>query len=399
MQSATDVAQDMESAGWADDVLAETDSSLDVRVASKAIELDAIESDWLALEQLSPASTVFQSFAHIRIWARHFANQRGAKLHVAVVRERGRPVLILPLTIAGPPGLRIARIAGDPVAQYSEMPLDPARVSLGAFQAALASVRQAGADAIMFRHVRDDSELYRIASPCFRPPSARAEAPFADLSDFADFPAFLRSLSKKTRQGLRNRRNHLEKTGAFEFQVLRGGEQARAAIAEAIDLKRKWLVQRGNMSSAFVDPATRGCLLDLAERAESGAVVLRLMVGGEAAAIRFGFEYRGTHFAYMSAYDARFADLSPGKLLMEFCISGFKERGLERIDMLPPDGRHKKDWCRGSVGVADFALPLTPTGHCYAGVYQGRLRPALKQAFLTLPTPLRSLLAALMISH
>jgi hypothetical protein len=66
--------------------------------------------------------------------------------------------------------------------------------------------------------------------------------------------------------------------------------------------------------------------------------------------------------------------------------------------MLPPDGRHKKDWCRGVVGVADYALPLTATGRFYAGVYQERIRPALKQTFLTLPTPLRSLLAALMIS-
>jgi CelD/BcsL family acetyltransferase involved in cellulose biosynthesis len=250
----------------------------------------------------------------------------------------------------------------------------------------------------MFRHVRDDSPFYQIASPYFRPASTLSEAPFADLSGFADFPTFLKSLSKKTRQGLRNRRNHLEKTGSYEFQILRGGKEAREAIAEAIDLKRKWLVQRGNMSSAFVDPATRGCLLDLAEDGESGAVVLRLLVGGEAAAIRFGFEYRGTHFAYLSAYDASFSDLSPGKLLMEFCIAGFRERNLDRIDMLPPDSRHKRDWCHGSVGVADYALPLTGTGRLYAEIYPETIRPALKQVFLKLPIPLRSLLAALFVS-
>jgi CelD/BcsL family acetyltransferase involved in cellulose biosynthesis len=399
MQSATDVAEDIRSAEWADQAHAEGDSGFEVLVASRASELGAIESDWLALERLSPASTVFQSFAHIKIWADHFLSRKsGSKLHVVVVRDRGGPVLILPLTIAGPPGLRIARIAGDPVAQYFEMPFDPAYASPGAFGAALASVKRAGADAILFRHVRDDSQLLRAASAYLRPHSARTEAPFADLSGFADFAGFLKSLSKKTRQGLRNRRNHLEKAGPFEFQILRGGKGAREAIAEAIDLKRKWLVQRGNMSSAFVDPATRGCLLDLAESSESGAVVLRLLVGGEAAAIRYGFEYRGTHFAYMSAYDSRFADLSPGKLLMEFCISGFKERGVQRIDMLPPDGRHKKDWCREAIGVADYALPLTPTGRLYAEVYQEKVRPAIKQAFLRLPVPLRSLLAALFVS-
>jgi CelD/BcsL family acetyltransferase involved in cellulose biosynthesis len=399
MRSATDIAHEAESTPGVDHSRAFHDARFELLVASSASELETVKPDWLALDRLSPAATVFQNFSHIQIWAHHFLGQkRGSKLHVAVVRERGRPVLILPLIIAGPPGLRIARIAGDPVAQYSEIPVDPIRASHAAFRTALASARRAGADAIMFRHVRDDSQLLRLASPHLRPPSAQGLAPFADLSLFADFPAFLKSLSKKTRQGLRNRRNHLEKAGPFEFQIFRGGKEARDAIAEAIDLKRKWLVQRGNMSSAFVDPATRGCLLDLAESTESGAVVLRLMVGGEAAAIRFGFEYRGTHFAYMSAYDARFGGLSPGKLLMEFCVSGFKERGLQRIDMLPPDGRHKKDWCDSAAGVADYALPLTPTGRLYAEIYPERVRPTLKQAFLKLPGPLRSLLAALFVA-
>jgi CelD/BcsL family acetyltransferase involved in cellulose biosynthesis len=399
MPFATDVAQDAGSIEWLDQTRVKGNSGFEVFVASNATELDAVESDWRALEGLSPASTVFQSFAHIRIWARHFLGEkRGSRLHVAVVRERGRPVLILPLAISGAPHLRIARIAGDPIAQYAEVLLDPAREVRPAFAAALSSVKRAGVDAIMFRHVRDDSPLLNIASDYLRPPAALTEAPFADLSTFGDFPTYLKSLSKKVRQGLRNRRNHLEKAGQFEFQILRGGSQAREAIAEAIDLKRKWLVQRGSMSSAFVDAATRGCLLDLAENAESCAVVMRLMVGGEAAAIRFGFEYGGTHFAYMSAYDSRFADLSPGKLLMEYCISGFRERGLERIDVLPPAGTHKKDWCRNAIRVADYALPLTTAGRLYAEVYQEKVRPALKRAFEHLPTPLRSLLAALLVS-
>ena len=212
---ATDFAQSVEPADWTDHARVKGNSGFEVLVASNAGELDALEADWLALEHLSPASAMFQSFSHIRIWARHFLGQkRGSKLHVAAVREHGRPILILPLIISGLPHLRIARIAGDPVAQYSEMPLDPARASAVAFEAALASAKQAGADAIIFRHVRDNSQLLRVASAYLRPAAARTEAPFADLSAFADFPAFLKSLSKKTRQGLRNRRNHLEKTGA-----------------------------------------------------------------------------------------------------------------------------------------------------------------------------------------
>ena len=66
--------------------------------------------------------------------------------------------------------------------------------------------------------------------------------------------------------------------------------------------------------------------------------------------------------------------------------------------MLPPAGRHKKDWCRDAMGVADYALPLTSAGRLYAEIYQEKVRPALKRAFERLPTPLRSLVAALLVN-
>ncbi len=360
--------------------------------------LDAIAPEWLALEARLPSAAVFQSFAHVRLWARHFTGQkRDASLHVAVVREGGRAVLILPTAVSGNAALRIARIAGDPIAQYSELLIDPSLASRGAFEAALGPLQDAGVDAVVLRRVRDNSSLLRLAAPHLRPPMARTVAPFADLSAFPSFAAFRETLSKKVRHGLRNRRHHLDRAGAFRFEILKSGADARAALAEAVDLKRKWLVQRGTLSSAFVDPATRECLLELAESGECGAVVARLVVAGEAAAIRFGFEYRGTHFAYMSAYEQRFADVSPGKLLMEYLISGFWERGIRRIDMLAPEARHKRDWCKLETGVADYTLPLTQIGRAYAEIYQERLRPALKRGFERMPEALRSLASALFV--
>ena len=373
-------------------------SRFEVEVVTDVAEIDALAADWRALQALSGPSAVFQSHAHISVWARHFLSEAHgkARLHIAVVRRDNRAILILPLVISGFP-VRVARLAGDPVAQYSEVPVDPAADLEAAFEAALSTVREAGAKAMVIRRVREDSHLHRLASPFARPTAARSAAPYADLTAFADYPAYLRSLSKKFRQGLRNRGHHIEKSGDVRFDLLRGGAEAREAVADAIDLKRTWLVQRGAVSSAFLDPATRECLLDLAARAETGSVVVRLMVDNEPAAVRFGFEYQGTHFAYMSAYDARFGKLSPGKMLMDFCISGFRERGLKRIDMLPPDGRHKADWCEAAVAVADYTLPLGQIGRAYAGLYQERLRPKLEWCWYHLPAGVRSLAATLLL--
>jgi CelD/BcsL family acetyltransferase involved in cellulose biosynthesis len=370
-----------------------------VDVVSDAAGLDAIAPEWRALEALSGPASVFQGFHQVRIWARHFLSVRGQRLHVAVVREHGRAVLILPLVLSGRAPLCVARLAGDPIAQYADLVCDPARCPPGVVEAALRSVRRAGAAAIVFRRVRRDSHLARLLGDRLANPAAESTAPYADLTPYDSYEAYRASLSKKVRQALRHRSNHLEKAGHFAFELLPAGPAARAALADALDMKRRWLVQRGAISSAFVEPAARECLLDLAGgTGATGAVVMRLLVNGEPAAVRFGFEHQGTHFCYLSAYDEGFANLSPGKMLMNFYVSRFRERGLQRIDMLPPGGRHKSDWCRFETDVADYTLPLSAAGRAYAALYRERLRPALQRAWQNLPAAIRTRAAAIFVA-
>lgn len=368
-------------------------SCFSVDVAKTAADIESLAPDWRALERLSGPNTIFQSHAHIRTWARHFISEaRGRnRLHVAVVRERGRAALILPLVVSGSAPLRIARMAGDPISQYSDLLFDPGAGGRPAFEAALASVAKARIDVVILRRVRADSELKRLAGDHLRLTNGEIAAPYADLSAYPSSEAFLQSLSKKTRQGLRNRRNHLAKAGDVSFTLMSGGPEARRALADAINLKRRWLVQRGALSAAFLDPGTRNCLLDLAEHETgAGAVVLRLLVKGEPAAIGFGFEHMGTHFNYLSAYDESFAQLSPGKMLIDFYVSEAKPRGMSRLDMLPPSGRHKTEWCHNETAVADYTLPLTRAGRFYAATYLERLRPALQRTWHRFPEGIRS---------
>lgn len=375
------------------------DTGLRVDTITDLAALDALQADWESLQGRSGPSAVFQSHAHIRIWARHFApGTRGhGRLHIAVARENGRAVLILPLMIAGMPGLRVARMAGDPIAQYSELLVDPSGHVQRAFDAVLASLRFAGVDAIVFRRVREDSHLLQLARPLLRPPVSPQVAPFADLSSFADYPVFLKSLTHKARHALRHRLRKLEQFGGGRFELFKGGPEARETLAHALDLKRKWLIHHGAVSSAFIDTATKECLLNLAEDATTGCVVARLDVRGATAAIRFGFEYQGTHFTYLSAYDQGLMHLAPGKLSMDLLVAGFKERALQRIDMLPPTGQDKSELCHSEIGTADYTLPLSGVGRAYAALYRERGRLALQWTWQHLPASLRSLLATLLL--
>jgi CelD/BcsL family acetyltransferase involved in cellulose biosynthesis len=200
------------------------------------------------------------------------------------------------------------------------------------------------------------------------------------------------------RKALRHRTHHLERAGSIEFELYTGGPASRQAIAEAIDLKRTWMIQNGVVSTAFVDPATRECLLALAEDPNAGAVTMKLTVGGVPAAIRFGFEYKGCYFAYLAAYEAGMSHFSPGKMLMDFYVKRFRERAISKIDMLPPSVRHKTDWCHQQTRVADYTLPLTHPGLVYAWLYQERMRPGLRRIWNHLPAGIRSVAAALFVS-
>jgi CelD/BcsL family acetyltransferase involved in cellulose biosynthesis len=389
-------ADSFHAAGAPETGLRESAKAFTVSIGTTPEAIAALEPEWRALELLSGGKSIFQSHAHIAAWAQHYATGRNAvELRIIVVREGGRAVLILPLACGRSPLVKVAGLAGDPIGQYGDVLADSMADGAGAFAVALDAARDAGIDLISLRRVRDDSALLEIGASRLSAVGGRSAGPTGDLTAFADYPSYLKSRSKNMRKGLRNRHHHLEKAGEVAFHLFEGGPEARDALADAFNLKRKWLIQRGAVSTAFLDARMVSCLLDMAGR--QGAVATLLTVNGSPAAIRFGFEYGNTYFAYLSAYEPEHANLAPGKMLMDFYLSKFRERGIGRVDMLPPRDRHKTDWCDAEVGVEDHVIALSQRGRFYGDVYQKRIRPYLGRSWRRLPDAVRSCLTAILI--
>lgn len=373
------------------DIAVSPASDYQVRLVTDLLELAALGKQWEALQAQSPATTVFQSHAQTVIWAQNFV-QDGAELRVVTVYRGTHLVLILPLFVTRSMGIRMARVTGQPVAQYSDAIATPDLDVEPAFAAAFAALRAARIDVLALDRLRDDALLHRATAHLRRTAHAHREAPFADLTVAPDHASFVRGRSKNLLHNLRNRRKQADRAHQVTFEMLEGGADARAAMADAIDFKREWLVERGAMSTAFMDPTTNRCLLDLAERS-SGALVARLLLDGEPAAIRFGFAHQGTYFAYMSAYNQKFSQFSPGKLLMDYCVAQIRDRGVTTLDMLPPAGEHKAVWCDQAVGVADYVISLTLAGLVHASVVRDRILPAMRWTWHHLPAAIRGPLA------
>ena len=373
------------------DVAAGTER-LTVEVISDLAGLEAAADDWHALEATTGPNAVFQSFSHTLIWARHFLEGGfSRKLHIVVVREDGEARLILPLGVLKYPALKLGKIAGDPVAQYSEVLADPDANLAACFKAALASLRKDGIDLLEFDGVRDDSLLRLAAAGRMGPRLNERTAPFADLTAAPDHDRFVRGLGKNLGRSLRQRRNQADKAGSVNFEVIEGGTAAGAALTQAMEMKRDWLADRGSISGAFVSDITKKVLAELAAHSPN-ALVLLMMFEGETAALRLGFEYLGTYFAYLTVYSAKLAKFSPGKLLLDFTFMTERSRGATIVDMLPPDSEHKRPWCNKEVGVADYALALSVKGAFYTFAQQ-HFEATARWVWNHLPSNMRSAVA------
>jgi CelD/BcsL family acetyltransferase involved in cellulose biosynthesis len=354
---------------------------------------------WLALTRRMGRPAIFQSPDFLAIWAASFAAGAAARrLRTIVVRRAGVPVLIWPLVVGRRGPVRLAWGAGAPVGQYDGLLLDPAADAPQVLQAAYdALLGSAGIDLIRLDRVRGDSPLQPFLAERGEAVGETDFAPYADLPA-AGFDAFMAGVKPRVQQHQRRRTRLLEEIGECRFAVADEPRIVAAWLNEAIALKRRWLVDTGRLSNAFVERLTTECLLALADglcRPDSPTPMLaaRFEVGGQGAAIGAGFVDSGTYHAYIGAFHPDFTRFGPGNLLTERMIAWCCARGLKRYDMLAPRARSKSEWQTGEVPVTDFALPLTASGRRYAEIIERRLKPALRGAFYTLPLPVRSALA------
>ena len=75
------------------------------------------------------------------------------------------------------------------------------------------------------------------------------------------------------------------------------------------------------------------------------ALLPLLEAEGQIIAAMYGFVERDEFFQFQMGWDPAFARLSPGKLVMHWCIDCSIQRGLAHHDMLPSDYEYKRQWC------------------------------------------------------
>lgn len=360
----------------------------------------ALRPEWLALLGRMDRPAIFQTPDFLDIWADSFAEDAAAqRLRTIVIRRADAPVLIWPLVVGRRGPVRLAWGAGAPVGQYDDVALDPRCDGEAALRAAYEALLASGnIDLLRLDRVRSDSPLQPFLASRGACIGETDVAPYADLPA-AGFDAFMESVKPRVQRHQRRRARQLAEIGECRFVVADESQTMTDWLDETIALKRRWLVDTGRLSGAFMSGRTTACLMALA-RGLSGPddparmLVARFEVGGQLAAISAGFIAGSTYHLYIGAFHPDFARFGAGNILTERTIAWCCDNGIRRYDMLAPQARSKSDWQTGEVPVYDFVVPVTANGRRYGEVVERRLRPAVRAAFYALPQAVRSAVAA-----
>jgi CelD/BcsL family acetyltransferase involved in cellulose biosynthesis len=373
---------------------------LRVEVASTLAQIEALGPAWTALDARMTNPLFFQSFGWCRFVARFHSRPDQAALqgrrvftpHVVTLWSGGALQAVWPLQLRRATGSDLLVDLGDPVSQYSGALISPEADASAVAAGLLAAARTIDtADGLLLRKTHVGSPLAIELQRTGFAVGEADEAPFLNLKGFPTFDAFYQSLLAKTRRNVRSRRQKFEAAGKVEHVVCWGGKAVGDAVMAALDLKETWLDHNGLTSSAFADPAFRPMIAALAAGEASGVelVAMVLSLDGVPASIHWGFVSNTRYYLFMTARNQALDAHAPGKLHIDYALKDCYALGLEVYDLLAPADPYKREWSKSADQIRDYAVPFTWRGRLALDLWQRRLRPRAKQAFMRLPVGVR----------
>lgn len=199
--------------------------------------------------------------------------------------------------------------------------------------------------------------------------------------------AYEKTLGRDVTRDVQRRRRRLQELGEYAIEVCDGAHELDSKLQLGFELEGSgW--KRRNGTAIVSDPRVERFYLELAQWAanENLLRLCFLRVNGQALAMQYALEHRGTWYLLKCGYDEHFHRLSPGKVLLHELIRHCFERGMRNIELCGDVEEHKQRW--------NPRMRTLQRIHLYAPTVAGRLawaramlRPWLKRGYLRLNPP------------
>ena len=364
-----------------------------VEVSRGSDALAQAEPFWQALEQAGGCPSPFQSWRWVRVWRRHF---HAAEPLLLLARDAdGAPLALLPLQQERVMGfMRLTWLTARGL-QYGGMLLRPglpAAQQQEVFEHLWAALLGQHADYLDLPLLPEDDALAGfLARRCDAGPE---NASFRiDFSEHEDWRAFELALKPSARRSRKKRLNKLKRAGELTFTVHDAGPEMTPALRQALEWKRGWLDAQGLHGALPYQPAFGTLLEELFGTAEKGAPcwkVAVLALDGKPIAVDAGKVCRNSFHAWFSAYDADYAEHSPGKIALWLMMQWCMDNGLAAYDMLANPAPYKEEWANQRQALAHFIRPLSLAGRAYA-LWLRHGEPLARNVYQSLPPGLKAI--------
>ena len=377
-------------------------AGLTVEILGDREAFDRLAPEWNKLHTANDAQRIgFQSHGWLTAWLDAFAPTASDWQNVKFVtaRQAGELRVVCPLILVRKGGMRRLCWLGEPASQYGDVVCDGTRSNAPAIRAAMDhAVRELKPDVVWLRKVRCDAAITDWLETSDAVRLCSDEAPFLDFRNASRPEDYCQRYSAKSRKNRRRLRRRLEELGPVEMTVLPPGLKAQNALTTAIHFKRRWLEQRGELSSALRDRRMDDFLTRITAKADyvANPYVSIMTCAGRPVSIQFGLLSRNRLALHLIAYDPTMEKTGAGILHIEETVAHAINSGWRELDFLAPGAAYKSAWADTSVNVANYALPCTHKGRAYMTIYSGRAQHLAKRAANLLPLSIRRRVAALL---
>ena len=301
----------------------------------------------------SAIETVFFMHAWLAAWLEELAPD--AELHVLTAWDADRLVAALPLYGSQDAG------RGRRWAFMGTGTLTPNHLDVIAEPEVLEQVRtrfvgllldeSENWDVLEFDKLPADSETAQaldaafarrgIATSC----SVSAVCPYCDLP--ATFEEYVATRKRDLRKEMRQKRRRFAAEPDKYKLAFADTEEGALSALERLEAIHQARWQGKGYPGAFADPRVVAFHAKVV-RAAVAAGYLRtytLSIDGQVAAVSYNFRIGSTVQGYLSSFDARWADESPGVALRSYVIERAIAEGVTRYDFLEGSEHYKFAWC------------------------------------------------------
>lgn len=340
--------------------------------------------EWNALAARNETNTIFQTFEWFDAWWSVFGSD--CQLFFLHVKKGDATVGFAPFMLRKERGLTQLEFVGTGNADYQDVVLSGDKPAGLKAVCAFLQAHAARWGRAWFANVpAPSSTLPLLASfgasqGLYLVEETRMKCPALQLAGRE--PEVARLINKYS---VRRPLNWFSRQGKLAFRRITAPEEIERKLAQLFDQHvRRW--EAAGKGSLFRDERQRAFYAALAQRlgATDWLLLSSVELDGESIALHYGFDYEGTVTWYKPSFESRYAEHSPGLLLIQQLIEDALKRSRRQIDFTIGDEPFKQRFanCERSnvfLGVyhsrsAYAAALLVRSARRWAGRFLRRVR-------------------------